>query len=178
MDEKKPSFHLDVVSVRLVHDAPICSEKPIHTPEDAVKLIGKYLCEMDREVFCIINLKTSGIPINCHFVSMGAIDHTVTHPREMFKASILSNAASMICVHNHPSGNIQPSEVDTKVTERMIYVCDMMGIPLFDHIIVGGDNSNFFSFRRKGIMPHSSISFQTDYEELTFPPVQAAERGR
>ena len=92
MDRKNP-FSLDVVSVRLVKDAPVMSGHPITSPEDAVLLLGKHLCEMDREVVCVINLKADGTPINCHFASIGTLDQAMAHPREIFKASILSNAA-------------------------------------------------------------------------------------
>ena len=64
---------LDVVSIRLVKDAPIMSDKPIGNPIAAVELLGKQLCDMDREVLCVINLKANGVPINCNFVSMGAV---------------------------------------------------------------------------------------------------------
>ena len=84
---------LDVVSIRLVKDAPIMSDKPIGNPIAAVELLGKQLCDMDREVLCVINLKANGVPINCNFVSMGAVDQTVAHPRELFKSAILSNAS-------------------------------------------------------------------------------------
>lgn len=97
---------LDVVSIRLVKDAPIMSDKPIGNPIAAVELLGKQLCDMDREVLCVINLKANGVPINCNFVSMGAVDQTVAHPRELFKSAILSNASSMLLLHNHPSGNL------------------------------------------------------------------------
>lgn len=69
--------------------------------EDENAEVGKYLCEMDREVLCVINLKTDGTPINCNIVSIGAIDETVAHPREIFKSSILCNASRMMLVHNH-----------------------------------------------------------------------------
>ena len=62
--KKKNPFSLDVVSVRLVKDAPLMSGHPILKPADAVELLGRYLCEMDREVLCVINLKTDGTPIN------------------------------------------------------------------------------------------------------------------
>lgn len=67
----------------------------------------------------MINLRTDGIPINCNFVSMGAVNETIAHPRELFKSSILSNATSMLIVHNHPSGNLQSSKFDTMMTDRM-----------------------------------------------------------
>lgn len=95
------SFQLDVVSVRLVRNAPIFSDKKITTPEDAVSLLGELLCEMDREVLCVINLKSDGTPINCNFASMGAINQAIAEPRELFKSAILSNAATMILLHNH-----------------------------------------------------------------------------
>ena len=70
MQEQEP-FKLEVVSVRLVKDAPLFSDHKITTPQDAVKVVGDFLCEMDREVLCIINLKSDGSPINCSIVSMG-----------------------------------------------------------------------------------------------------------
>jgi len=97
---KKNPFKLDVVSIRLNNDAPLMSGHPVKSPEDAVKLIGQELCEMDREVVCIINLKSDGTPINCTFASMGALDRSVAHPRELLKATILSNASTMIMIHN------------------------------------------------------------------------------
>ena len=133
---KKNPFKLDVVSIRLNKDAPLMSGHPVKSPEDAVKLIGQELCEMDREVVCIINLKSDGTPINCTFASMGALDRSVAHPRELLKATILSNASSMILIHSHPSGNLEPSMEDSILTDRMIKLCDLVGVPLVDHVIV------------------------------------------
>lgn len=166
---------LDVVSIRLVKDAPLMSKIPIKEPEDAVHLIGEELCQMDREVLCVINLKTNGIPISCNFVTMGTLNQSLVHPREIFKSSILSNAQSMVIVHNHPSGKLDPSEDDTKITKRMVDLCDLMGIPLLDHIIVGGDNTEYFSFREREILPYSNIKLTTDYNEIEFSEVKVAE---
>lgn len=108
--EKQEPFQLDVVSIRLVRNAPLFSDRKITGPKDAVSLVGEMLCEMDREVVCVINLKSDGTPINCNFASMGAINQAVAEPRELFKSAILSNAAKMILVHNHPSGRLEPSK--------------------------------------------------------------------
>ncbi len=97
----------------------------------------------------MINLRTDGTPINCNFVSIGSVNECVAHPRELFKSSILSNAASMIMVHNHPSGNLKPSTADTVMTDKMLQLCDLLGIPLVDHIIVGGDNRTFIFWSRR-----------------------------
>ena len=174
---KKNPFKLDVVSIRLNKDAPLMSGHPVKSPEDAVKLIGQELCEMDREVVCIINLKSDGTPINCTFASMGALDRSVAHPRELLKATILSNASTMIMIHNHPSGNLDPSIEDSILTDRMIKICDLVGVPLVDHIIVGGDNSDYFSFKEKDRLPASNLrySLKTDYKDIEFSVPMAAE---
>ena len=174
---KKNLFKLDVVSIRLNKDAPLMSGHPVKSPEDAVKLIGQELCEMDREVVCIINLKSDGTPINCTFASMGALDRSVAHPRELLKATILSNASTMIMLHNHPSGNLDPSMEDSILTDRMIKLCDLVGVPLVDHIIVGGDNSDYFSFKEKDRLPASNLrySLKTDYKDIEFSVTMAAE---
>jgi DNA repair protein RadC len=165
---KKNEFELEVVSVRLVKEVPMMAEKKITTPEDAVALVGNYLCEMDREVVCVINLKNDNTPINCHIASIGVLNQAMIHPRELFKASILSNAASMIILHNHPSSKLQPSIEDTRLTDRMLKLTELMRIPLLDHIIVGGNNSEYFSFKAKGLLTKPSIPLATDYETLDF----------
>lgn len=178
MQEQNP-FKLEVVSVRLVKDAPLFSDRRITTPEDAVKVLGDFLCEMDREVLCVINLKSDGTPINCSIVSIGAVNQTIAEPRELFKASILSNAAKMILVHNHPSGGLEPSRQDTMLTDRMLKLTDLMGITLKDHVIVGGDNSQYFSFHEKGLLEHPKIHLSTDYKALEFgSTAMVAEKGR
>ncbi len=145
--QMQEGFKLDVVSVRLVKDAPLFSDHKITKTYHAVELLGEFLSDMDRELLCVINLKTDGTPINCHIASMGAINQTIAEPRELFKASILSNAAQMILVHNHPSGSLEPSKADTVLTDRMLKLTELMGITLADHIIVGGDNRSYFSFK-------------------------------
>lgn len=177
MKEKNP-FNLDVVSVRLVKDAPLMSGHPITKPEDAVELLGKSLCEMDREIVCVINLKADGVPINCHFASIGCLNESMAHPREVFKASILSNAASIMLMHNHPSGNLTPSRQDTMMTDRMAKMCELMGIPLLDHVIVGGDNRQYFSFKEKKMLDTPKVVLATDYKTLDFGTGLVAEQGK
>ena len=175
---KENDFALEVVSVRLVRDAPILSGTEINTAEDAVRLVGKELCDMDREVVCVINLRADRTPNNCHFASVGVLDYSLAHPRELLKTGILSNAAAMILCHNHPSGNLLPSEDDVKLTDRMQQVCGLVGIGLLDHVIVGGDNSQYFSFKEKGLVKNPKREYQTDYRQLEWDsPAEVAERG-
>ena len=176
--EEGNEFELEVVSVRLVRDASILSETKLHTAEDVIHLVGKELCGMDREVMCVINLKADQTPINCHFASVGALNYAVVNPRELLKASILSNAANIILCHNHPSGDLTPSRQDVQLTHQMQQVCGLAGIPLLDHVIVGGDNSMYFSFQEKGLVKNPCVKYQSDYRRLEWDsPSKVAERG-
>ncbi len=177
--EIQSPFQLDVVSVRLVRDSPIFSEQKITNPENAIAVVGTVLCEMDREVVCVINLKADGTPINCHIASMGAINQAIVEPRELFKSAILSNAASMIMVHNHPSGNLEPSKDDTIITDRILKLSGLLGIPLVDHVIVGGDNTKYFSFKEKELLKMPQITLTQNYHYLDFgKSAMVAERGK
>lgn len=166
---------LNVVSIRLVEEQPLMSKTPIQSPEDAVELLGEYLCGLDREVLCVVNLRTDGKPASCNFVSMGAVNECIAHPREIFKSAILSNATSMILLHSHPSGNLKPSKEDTVITDRMLKLSELLGIPLVDHIIVGGKNDSYFSFKEKNILEYEHNRLETDYNNLVFPTARVAE---
>jgi DNA repair protein RadC len=144
------AFKLDVVSIRLVKDAPVFSRTKITNPETAIEALGNIMSDLDREVVAIVNLKSDGTPINVNFASVGTINGALAEPRELLKSSILSNAANVIMVHNHPSGCLDPSKMDIAITNRMIEVFSLMGIPLLDHVIVGGDNRSFYSMHEKG----------------------------
>ena len=176
--EMENDFALEVVSVRLVRDAPILSGTKINTAEDAIRLVGQELCDMDREVVCVINLKADRTPINCHFASVGSLNSSIAHPRELLKSGLLTNAAEIILCHNHTSGNLLPSETDVRLTHRMQQLCELVGIPLVDHVIVGGDNSRYFSFHEKGLVKNPCMAYQTDYRQLEWDsPAKVAERG-
>lgn len=153
-------FQLDVVSIRLVKDAPMYSDAPLNCPEKAVELLGKELSEMDREVICIINVTSKNVPINCTYASVGVLNSAVAVPRELLKASILSNAAGVIMLHNHPSGDPTPSREDLKITARVSVACEYLGFDLLDHIIVGGRTEKYYSFNENHILQNAVTSRQ------------------
>lgn len=177
MNREENPFALDVVSIRLVKDAEILSDRPFRSVEDVVALLGEKMCELDREVICVVNMKSDGTPINCHFASIGAINYAIAHPRELFKASLLSNASQMLLIHNHVSASLQPSKDDIMITDRMVNLCDHMGIPLVDHVIVGGNHQEYFSFLKQKIMPVAKQQYEEHYENIKFSAPIAAERG-
>ena len=182
LEEKEQPFRLERVSIRLVKDAPLYSDKPMTNPVEVLEAIGKELCEMDREVMCVINMKTNGVPINWSIVSIGTLNASLVEPRELFKSSILSNAASILAVHNHPSSSTRPSESDIQLTAKLKLAGDIIGIPVLDHIIVGGDHSQYFSFAEHNMMP--KLTFKKTVEQLekeigTGAKIpMAAEQGR
>lgn len=175
MDDRE-RFVLEMVSVRLVKDAPVFSNKPIQNAQDAVDVVADLICDMDRELLCIVNMKTDGTPINCHIASMGALNATLSSPREMLKAAILSNAATILMVHNHPSGNLKPSKIDVAITERMIHVTQLMDIQLLDHIIVSPGADRYFSMREKEMIRRQAEHWETDYSKLDFGTAHVAEQ--
>ena len=178
VDDVDKAFQLDVVRVKLVKEAPLYSELPLQNPYEAVATIGELLCDMDREVVCVVNLQSDLKPINVTIASIGALNEAMVHPREMLKASILSNAASIMIIHSHPSGNLLPSKQDTMITDRMNAVCEMVGIQLIDHVIVGGNNREFFSFKEKGLMDNPKITYATDYRNFSFTNSLVAEQRK
>lgn len=153
------SFELEKVSVRLVKEQPLISKTPICCPEDAVRLVGNELCEYDRECFAVICLRTNGVPICSSICSIGTLDFSIVHPREIFKVAVLANASKLMLVHVHSSGSLVPSRDDVRVTDRLLQLCEMMGIPLLDHVIVAGENKNYFSFREKGILEYKPVKY-------------------
>lgn len=149
---KKNENEIKVVNVRLVKEPSLYSSKAVTSPEAVMEVIADELKSYDREVFAILNLKSNGRPINLHICSVGTLDSAVVSPREAFKVIILSNAASFICIHNHPSGNSKPSQEDFKVTERLVRCGKLMGIKMLDHIIIAGETGEQTSFREFGIL--------------------------
>lgn len=143
---EKNDFKLDVVSIRLVKEAPIYSEQSFNKPEEVAAVMGECMCQFDREVVCVVNLSSDLKPINVHFASVGSLNEAMAHPRELFKSSILSNAASMMLIHCHPSGSCEPSEYDYATTKRMREAGDLIGLRMTDHLVMG--ERQFWSFTK------------------------------
>jgi len=113
------------------------SQKPaIKSPEDVASIVRSQLKGKKKEHFLVLCLDTRNKLINYKPVSMGSLDTSVVHPREVFKEAISSNAASVIFVHNHPSGDPEPSKEDIELTKRLAKAGEIMGIEVLDHIIV------------------------------------------
>ena len=158
-----PGERLEKVAVKLVKEVPILSEGyTVDNCDKAINLIGEELCQCDREHVAVINLTASLTPINCSIVTIGTLNRSLVAPGDMVKTAILSNAASMIMVHTHPSGSLEPSDIDITITKKMIFVCELVGVPLLDHIIIGGnDTKRYYSFKEMSFM-----DFKKNYMDL------------
>ena len=156
---------LEQVAIRMVEQPPLYSNEPMNNPDVAIRVMNEFLSQMDRELFCIVNLQADLTPINMNIVSVGSLNEALINPREIFKSAILSNAHSMMLIHNHPSGNLTPSTSDIQTTARMQELGELMGISLVDHIITGR-NGNYYSFRDKGEFPDSRVRFSTRVEDI------------
>lgn len=107
------------------------------------KLTGK-----KQEHFYAIYLDTSKKIIKEQLLFKGTINQSIVHPREVFKEAYLCDASSIICIHNHPSGNILPSKEDLKITNKLVEIGLIFGISITDHLIIG--NNKYYSFYENG----------------------------
>ena len=122
----------------------------IHGPEDAAHYaMPRYRFEQ-KEHFAVLLLNTKNHVLGMPEVSVGSLSASVVHPREVFRAAIDYAAASMILLHNHPSGDPTPSREDIAVTERLVKAGKIMDIPVLDHVVLG--NERFTSFKEQGLI--------------------------
>ncbi|MBR0393284.1 MAG: JAB domain-containing protein, partial [Oscillospiraceae bacterium] len=142
-------YQLQEVNVRLClkEGAVLYSTAPLSHPEAARDVMRDVLKDLDREMVCVVNMDNKMKPINYNVVSIGSIDQSMVPIQNVFKSSILSNAASIMLLHNHPSGDVTPSSPDFDVTKRLVEAGKLMGIPVIDHLIIGGMNGKLYSFR-------------------------------
>ncbi len=124
------------LSKRLESPVDVSGKPVIKSPEDVVNVVKSQLKGKKKEHFLVLCLGTRNNVINCRAISMGSLDTSIVHPREVFKEAISSSAASVIFVHNHPSGDPGPSKEDIELTKRLAKAGEIMGIDVLDHIIV------------------------------------------
>ena len=125
-------------------------DKPVvKTPDDVAALVQSRLRGKKKEHFLALLLDTRNQLIRVAEISVGSLDSSIVHPREVFKEAVSASAASVIFVHNHPSGDPEASEDDVKLTKRLAEAGEIMGIDVLDHIIIG--DNKYLSLKREGI---------------------------
>lgn len=108
--------------------------------------------EMDKENFTVAYLDSKNKILGINLVSIGTINSSLVHPREVFKGAILASANTIMLFHNHPSGDVKPSQEDIMITKRLKEVGEIIGIKVLDHIIISDSSENYVSLREKMII--------------------------
>ena len=113
---------------------------------------GPYLRDAKKEFFHVILLDIKNKPLHNIEISKGSLNAAIVDPKEVIKEATLRSASSIILVHNHPSGETEPSSEDVEITSRIIQACDLVGIKVLDHIIIGKNKEDYYSFAKNGLI--------------------------
>lgn len=148
-----PKKKVGIIKLKMVREGTaLYGMDRFHEAREAVDTVQSLFQYSDREMLVVMSLDTALTPIAVEIIAVGSINVCGVEMREVFKHAILSNAASVICFHNHPSGNLEISNEDSQITERIKEAGDLLGIVLIDHIIIGM-NRQYISFKESRIPP-------------------------
>ncbi len=109
----------------------------VRSPQDVCSFMMEEMCYLDREHFRVVILNTKNQVLSVETISVGSLNSSLVHPREVFKPAVLRSAAAVILIHNHPSGDATPSSEDLEITRRLVEAGQLIGITVLDHIIIG-----------------------------------------
>ena len=130
--------------------------RPIATSQDVARLLGDEMRLLDHESVRVVCLNTKHMVLAVEEVTRGTLNESLFHPREAFRPALARQAHAVILVHNHPSGNPQPSDADLRVTRQMKAAGELLQIAVLDHVILGapreGEARGFFSFKDEGLL--------------------------
>jgi DNA repair protein RadC len=130
-------------------------KQKIDSPELANELVGPELRRLQKESLRVILLDTRYHLIRVEEISLGSINESIAHPRDVFRPAVISSAYAVIVVHNHPSGDPSPSQTDHSLTRRLAEAAELLQIKLLDHIIIGAPSDTspgYFSFKEAGVL--------------------------
>ena len=136
------------LSRRILSQPKWFSNKKITSPQDVAEIFIPILRDDSKEKFIVVCLNSANKIIKHETISVGNLNSSVVHPREVFKVAIDNSSASIILIHNHPSGNPEPSNEDIRITKKIVETGKIMDIPVFDHLIVAGETYTSFIEKR------------------------------
>jgi len=136
------------ISRRILSQTKWTSDKKITSPSDVAEIFIPILRDEVKERFVVVCLSSANKIIRYETISIGNLNSSVVHQREIFKTAIENNSASIILIHNHPSENPEPSNEDISITKKIVEAGKIMDIPVFDHIIIAGNSYTSFVERR------------------------------
>lgn len=134
LEKNVPAKRVNIVQIKLIREKSMLYKgRRVRSPQDGYDLVKEFLGDVDREHFIVLCLDTKNQPTCIQTVHIGSLNASIVHPREVLKSAILSNAASILVAHNHPSNVPTPSPEDIDVTNRLKEACTILGIDLLDH---------------------------------------------
>jgi DNA repair protein RadC len=136
------------LSRRILSQTKWYSNKKITSPQDIADFFIPILRDEVKEKFIVVCLNSANKVIKHETISVGSLNSSVVHPREIFKVAIDNNSASIILIHNHPSGNPEPSNEDIRITKKLSESGKILDIPVFDHVIIAGETYTSFVEKR------------------------------
>ena len=128
---------MEFAHVELKRDTWVTPEINVRNPEDAVTAVQALIQNLDRELVICIHTATSGRVINASICSVGTMTQALVSPAEVLRTAILSGAQGIVMIHNHPSGNCQPSADDLQLSKKLATICALIGLQLTDFIVIG-----------------------------------------
>lgn len=128
-------------------------DAPLLTVEDVLMYL-RFIRTKRQEYFVCLSMDSEHVLIARRTVTIGLVDTALVHPREVFAGPLKDRAASVIIAHNHPSGTISPSRQDAKATSQLAAAGELLGIPVYDHVIVS--KGGYFSFRQNGLLKNKT----------------------
>lgn len=141
-----PLVKLHMVKERFL---PYGSEK-LYSPQSVASMISRIVEGADREYMLVVSLDGAKQPVGIEIIAIGSLNRAFVEAREIFKHAILTGAAGLILVHNHPSGDLEPGESDWNMTKRLRQAGSLLGIEVLDHIIIGGEEGSYTSLQELG----------------------------
>ena len=163
---KPKRYKLKEVCIRLERGRSLYSEQPLSNPASALDVMRREMSQYDREVLCVVNMNARLQPINFNVVSVGDINTSIAAIPNILKSGLMSNASSFMLLHNHPSGDVTPSQDDIMTTRKVIEAGKIMGIPCVDHIVIGGGNGTFCSLREQQLADFSNQIISMTAEDI------------
>lgn len=136
------------LSRRILSQAKWFSNQKVTSPQEIADIFIPMLRDDTKERFIVVCLNSSNKIIKHETISIGSLNSSVVHPREIFKVAIDCSSASIILIHNHPSGNPEPSNEDIRITKKVVESGKILDIPIFDHLIIAGDTYTSFVEKR------------------------------
>lgn len=148
-----PKKKVGIIKLKMIREGTaLYGTKQFRESREAAEMVRPIFEYADREMLVVMSLDTALTPIAMEIVAVGSVNACWVEMREIFKHAVLSNAAKIICFHNHPSGNLTASQEDCLLTAKIKTAGELMGIELIDHIIIGM-NQEYISFQESGIYP-------------------------